>query len=135
MKKNKGVLLIDFDGTVVEHKFPKIGKPLPQAFEVLKELQKEGWKLILWTCRENVGYLINKQFLKDAVDFCKDNGLEFDEINSPLLDFDFRSGYDCLMRKPHASFVIDDSNIGGFPGWDIVREILINRKQVTWQLN
>ncbi len=60
MKKNKGVLLIDFDGTVVEHKFPKIGKPLPQAFEVLKELQKEGWKLILWTCRENVGYLINK---------------------------------------------------------------------------
>lgn len=131
----KGAILIDFDGTIVEHKFPKIGKPMPQAFEVLKELQEAGWKLILWTCREDVGYLINRQYLKEAVDFCKENGIEFDAVNETLLEFDFRSDFDCLKRKPHVSFVIDDLNLGGFPGWEAIREILINGKKVTWQLS
>ena len=132
----KGVLLIDFDGTVVEHKFPKIGKPLPKAFEVLKKLREDGWKLILWTCRENVGYLINKQYLNDAIKYCKEeHDFEFDAVNETLLDFDFRSSYDCLKRKPHAQFQIDDSNLGGFPGWDVVYQILIENKDVQWQLS
>ena len=130
-----GVLLIDFDGTIVEHTFPTIGEPLPHAFEVLKELKEHGWKLILWTCREDVGHKINKQYLKDAVDFCKENGVEFDAVNETLLDFDFRAGYNCDMRKPHATWQIDDRNLGGFMGWLVVREILIERKGVEWQLS
>jgi len=39
--KNK-YLSIDFDGTLVKHKFPEIGEPMPHAFEVLKDLQRAG---------------------------------------------------------------------------------------------
>ena len=130
-----GVLKIDFDGTLVEHRFPHIGEPLPHAFEVLKELQDHGYKLILWTCRENVGSKIDKQYLTDAVNFCKENGVEFDAVNETILDFDFRADYDCEKRKPHATWHIDDRNLGGFMGWQAVREILIEGKGVEWQLN
>lgn len=121
---NLGTITIDFDGTIVEHKFPKIGDPLPLAFEVLKELKEAGWKLILWTCRENEGYNINRQFLKEAVDFCLENGVEFDAVNETILENDFREGR-CIMRKPHAAYHIDDRNLGGFPGWDVVRKIIL----------
>ena len=45
-------IAVDFDGTIVEHRYPNIGKERPFAFDVLKKLQKEGHKLILWTARE-----------------------------------------------------------------------------------
>jgi len=131
----KGVLLIDFDGTIVEHSFPDIGETLPGAFEVLKELQQYGYKLILWTCREDVRHKIDKQYLKDAVDFCKHNGIEFDAVNETILDFDFRSCYNCDTRKPHATWHIDDRNLGGFMGWDKVREFLIEGKGAEWRLS
>ena len=41
-------IAVDFDGTIVEHRYPNIGKERPFAFDVLKKLQKEGHKLILW---------------------------------------------------------------------------------------
>ena len=44
-------LAIDFDGTIVEDAYPKIGKPKTFAFETLKNLQKDGHRLILWTYR------------------------------------------------------------------------------------
>ena len=43
------ILAIDFDGTLVEHAYPKIGKEIPHAFETLEALQKAGHRLILWT--------------------------------------------------------------------------------------
>ena len=117
----KGVILIDFDGTVVEHKFPHIGPPMPNAFEVLKELKEAGWKLVLWTCREDFGY---NRYLQEAVDFCRDNGIEFDGVNEALIEEDFRPDK-CLKRKPHAHYCIDDRNLGGFPGWDVVRDTIL----------
>lgn len=120
----KKILCIDFDGTIVEHAFPRIGTPLPNAFDVLTELKEHGYKLILWTCREDYGRNINKQYLKEAIDFCKENGVEFDAVNEPLLDYDFRPE-DCIKRKVYANWYIDDRNLGGFPGWDVVREILL----------
>jgi histidinol phosphatase-like enzyme len=125
------VVLIDFDGTVVEHCFPRIGEPLPGAFEVLKELKEAGYKLILWTCREDFGHNINQQYLKEAIEFCRENGVEFDAVNETLEEYDFRPEK-CIKRKPHAHWCIDDRNLGGFPGWDVVREVLIEGKSVTW---
>lgn len=129
--RTKGVLLLDFDGTIVEFAFPKIGKPMPEAFEVMKELQEAGWKLILWTCRENNGNRISEQYLTEAVDFCRENGIEFDAVNEALPEEDFRPE-GCLMRKPHATYVIDDRNLGGFPGWSVVREVILKKKQLIW---
>ena len=117
-------LLIDFDGTIVKHAYPKIGEPLPLAFEVMKELQDAGYKLVLWTCREDFGYLISKQYLTEAIKFCAENGIEFDGVNETLEEDEFRPK-DALKRKPHAHYHIDDRNLGGFPGWAWVRSLLL----------
>lgn len=127
------VATIDFDGTIVEHRFPKIGKPLPQAFEVMKELKAAGWKLILWTCRENSNRFATRQYLEDAVKFCLENGVEFDAVNEAIRDEDFRDD-DFKLRKPYAHCHIDDKNFGGFPGWEMVRKILLHKEdlKVEW---
>lgn len=111
------VALIDFDGTIAEHDYPDIGKPLPGAFDTLRDMQKAGWILVLWTCREDG----KRKFLTEAIEFCREHGLEFDAINETPLEYDFREG---VRRKPYAHVHIDDRNLGGFPGWDIVRKLL-----------
>lgn len=122
-KEFRGCLLIDFDGTVVEHEFPNIGKPMDKAFEVLKELQEYGYKLILWTCREDG--LAGRHCLTEAIEFCRKNGVEFDSINAGIPEHDWRGGTTIPIRKPHAICHIDDHNLGGFPGWEVVRKELL----------
>lgn len=117
------VLSIDFDGTLVEHEYPRIGHPIEGAFEVLKELKEAGHKLILWTCRENDGYKISRRFLDEAVEFCKECGVTFDAVNEALPDYDFREHGP--RRKPYAHYYIDDAIIGGFPGWKKIRSFLV----------
>ena len=34
-------IAVDFDGTIVEHKYPAIGRELPFAIETLKKLRDE----------------------------------------------------------------------------------------------
>jgi len=117
MKTLKKVLVvgIDFDGTVVHHVYPGIGEPMPHAFEVMKELQAAGHRLVLWTCREGK----DKQ---DAIDFCKLNGVEFVSHN-------INTKEDAYMWPPSTKILtdvfIDDKNLGGFPGWEKVREMLL----------
>lgn len=125
----KRICVIDFDGTIVQHDFPRIGETMPEAFEVMKELKEAGWVLILWTCRENDGHKIDRQFLKDAVDFCKENGIEFDGVNETPMEFEFR-GEETLRRKAYGNVYIDDRNLGGFPGWHVVREVLLEGREM-----
>ena len=54
------IIAVDFDGTIVEHKYPEIGKEIPFAITTLKRLQAEHHILILWTVREG-------KLLEDAV--------------------------------------------------------------------
>ena len=68
------VIAVDFDGTIVEHKYPKIGKERPFAFKTLKMLQDEGHVLLLWTIRHG-------KELDEAVAYGKLNGIEFFAIN------------------------------------------------------
>lgn len=56
-------IAIDFDGTIVEHKYPKIGDEIPFATDTLKMLIKDGHRLILWSVREG-------DLLQEAVDWC-----------------------------------------------------------------
>jgi len=107
-------IAIDFDGTIVEHEYPKIGKTKLFAFETLNQLQKEGHQLILWTFRHG------KQ-LDEAIEFCKKNGVVFYSVNS---NFPYEKFDETFSRKLNADIFIDDRNIGGFPGWDIVWKIL-----------
>jgi hypothetical protein len=107
-------IAVDFDGTIVEHEYPEIGKEKLFAFQTLKELDKMGARLILWTFRTG-------KELEDAVEFCRKNGVEFYAINKnyPEEIFD-----ETLSRKINADIYIDDKNIGGFPGWSEVWQML-----------
>jgi len=118
------ICVIDFDGTIVEHKFPAVGPAMEEAFEVMKELKAAGWMLVLWTCRENDGHNINRQYLKDAVEFCKEHGVEFDGVNETPMECEFRPEGG-LRRKAYGDVYIDDRNLGGFPGWPAVRKELL----------
>src|ERR1700740_2237346 len=69
------VIAVDFDGTIVEHKYPQIGKEMLFAFETLKALQNKGHKLILWTIRTG-------DLLQEAVDYCRSKGVEFYAVNA-----------------------------------------------------
>ncbi len=107
-------IAIDFDGTIVEHKYPAIGKPLLFAFETLKELNKQGHLLILWT------YRAGKE-LDEAVNFCKQHGVEFYAINKNYPEEIYDSS---ISRKILADIYIDDRNLEGFPGWSAVWQII-----------
>lgn len=116
------IILVDFDGTVVECDFPNIGKEQKNAIQTLKWLQNQGHKLILWTCRED--HISDKscQYLTNAIDWCLQRGIIFDSINQPIECSYFpRQDYK-YKRKPFAHLHLDDRNLGGFPGWDVVRK-------------
>lgn len=118
------IVSIDFDGTLVEHQFPEIGKLKPYALEVLKEMQKRGWHLILNTCREDTGQ--DRKYLTEAVEFMKSNGIEFRSVNENHIDDDFRKSGP--RRKVYAKIYIDDRNFGGFPGWDTIAFMLLDMR-------
>lgn len=107
-------IAIDFDGTIVEHEYPAIGKEKLFAFRTLKELEKRGAKLILWTFRTG-------KELEEAVEYCRRNGLEFYAVNKnyPEEIIDEKT-----PRKIDADIYIDDKNIGGFPGWSQVWQMI-----------
>jgi hypothetical protein len=107
-------IAIDFDGTIVENNFPGIGKEMLFAFETMKELQRQGNQLILWTYRSG-------EALKDAVDFCKDRGVEFYAVNKNYPEEEYDHS---ISRKVDADIFIDDKNFGGFPGWPKIWEVL-----------
>ncbi|EDM44158.1 hypothetical protein SCB49_03995 [unidentified eubacterium SCB49] len=100
-------IAVDFDGTIVEDAYPKIGKPMIFAFETLKALQSRGHRLILWTYRDKVR-------LEEAVDFCKKNGIVFYAVNKSYPEEVYT---DSISRKINADYFIDDRNIGGLKQW------------------
>jgi len=69
------IIAVDFDGTIVKHKYPSIGKEIPFAIKTLKLLQEKGHQIILWTYRSG-------KELDDAIQFCKKKGLTFHAVNS-----------------------------------------------------
>ena len=114
------IIAVDFDGTLVENQYPKIGKPILFAFETLKKLQENGHRLILWTYR-------NGKTLEEAVAFCKKNGIEFYAINKSYPEEDFDK---TISRKINADIFIDDRNIGGLKPWGEIYQELIGEKKL-----
>ncbi len=101
------IIAVDFDGTIVEHKYPAIGKEIPYAIRTLKLFQKKGHKLILWTYRHG-------KELEEAVEFCENKGLHFHAINNNFDGENFDNSY---SRKIYADIYIDDRNLLGLPEW------------------
>lgn len=108
-------IAIDFDGTIVEHKYPEIGKEIPFAIETIKALQKQKHQLILWTYRSG-------RELDEAVEYCRKNGIEFYAINASYPEEEFDE--DFASRKIEADIFIDDRNIGGLVPWGEIYQML-----------
>ena len=114
-------IAVDFDGTIVEHKYPAIGKEKPFAIETLRQLQQEGNKLILWTSREG-------QLLEDAIAFCHVRGLDFYAVNSNQPAGALFAGQ--AGTKIVADVYIDDRNLGGLPDWGTIYEIICHKREL-----
>jgi hydroxymethylpyrimidine pyrophosphatase-like HAD family hydrolase len=122
-------IAVDFDGTIVEHEYPDIGKEKLFAFLTLKELNKKGARLILWTFRTG-------KELDEAVEFCRKNGVEFYAVNK---NYPEEVMNETVGRKIDADIFIDDKNIGGFPGWSEVWQMLnpyeLEQKEAERKIN
>lgn len=109
------IIAVDFDGTIVEHKYPAIGKEIPFAIDTLKRLRQEHHSLILWTVREGC-------LLEEAVEYCRRRGLVFHTVNRNLKEGTGESKD--YSRKLKADLFIDDRNLGGLPDWGIIYRMI-----------
>ena len=113
-------IAVDFDGTIVEDKYPAIGEELPFATDTLKMLIKERHKLILWTVREG-------ETLEEAVNWCHERGVDFYAINRDYPEETLDNNQH-FSRKIKADVWIDDRNLGGLPDWGTIYRMVTRHK-------
>ena len=114
------IIAVDFDGTIVEHEYPKIGKEKIFATETLRQLINDGHRLILWTVREG-------ELLDEAVEWCRQRGVEFYAVNKDFPEENI-SKNEQFSRKIKADVWIDDLHIGGLPDWGTIYRIITEKK-------
>ena len=109
------LIAVDFDGTIVEHRYPKIGKEIPFATQTLRQLIQDGHRLILWTIRHG-------NSLKEAVDWCREHGVVFYAVNSDFEGQEKNSSD--RSPKVKCDMYIDDRNVGGLPEWGQIYQMI-----------
>lgn len=114
-------IAVDFDGTIVEHKYPEIGEERPFAIETLKMLIKDHHRLIMWSVREG-------RLLDEAVDWCRERGVEFYAVNKDYPEEDGTNNNNHFSRKLKVDLFIDDRQIGGLPEWGEIYQMIKSGK-------
>ena len=114
------IIAVDFDGTIVEHKYPAIGNELPFATSTLRMLASERHRLILWTVRRG-------KLLEEAVEWCRKHGVEFYAVNKNFPE-EILDGENCY-GKINADIFIDDCNLGGIPDWGVIYRMVSENKR------
>ena len=114
------IIAVDFDGTIVEHKYPSIGEELPFAVSTLRMLADQQHRLILWTVRRG-------RLLEEAVEWCRKRGLEFYAVNKNFPE-EVLENNDCF-GKINADVFIDDRNLGGIPDWGVIYKMISENKE------
>ena len=112
-------IAVDFDGTIVEHRYPKIGEEIPFATETLKILAQERHKLISWTVREG-------ELLEEAIEWCRQRGVFFYSVNKDYPEEE--KSHNGFSRKLKADLFIDDRNLGGLPDWGTIYQMIHEQK-------
>ncbi len=115
------IIAVDFDGTIVEHKYPAIGEEIPFAVDTLKMLQKDHQRLILWSVREG-------KILDEALQWCHERGLDFYAANRDYPE-ETTENNPHFSRKLKADVFIDDRNLGGLPDWGSIYDMISHRKK------
>jgi ribonucleotide monophosphatase NagD (HAD superfamily) len=108
------IIAVDFDGTLVEHRYPEIGVLKTGALEAMKAFKKDGHKIVIWTCRAGKEEMAVRQFLIQ-------NDIPFDSINTPA------PGTDLGTRKIYADVYIDDKGIRFEDNWDEMRRLIVGK--------
>jgi hypothetical protein len=116
-------IAVDFDGTIVEHRYPEIGAERPFATDTLKMLIKDRHKVILWTVREG-------ELLDEAIAWCKERGVEFYAVNREYPEETVKSNPHFSRKLSSVDIWIDDRNIGGLPDWGTIYRMISHHK--TW---
>jgi len=98
------IIGVDFDGTLCDHQFPKIGEPNMYLLNLLIESRRLKHQVILWTCRDG-------EYLRLAVSWCKEYGLEFDAVNKDVAEIADSSFGKTKSCKIYADAYIDDRNL------------------------
>ena len=114
-------IAVDFDGTIVEHRYPEIGRERPFAIDTLKMLIADQHRLILWSVREG-------QLLEDAVNWCRERGVEFYAVNRDYPEERGVENNNHFSRKLKVDLFIDDRNIGGLPDWGTIYRMIKEHK-------
>ena len=96
------IVAVDFDGTLCENEWPEIGEPRQAVIDYVRDQQRQGAKLILWTNRSG-------EKLDEAVAWCGKHRLVFNAVNENLPEMIEAFGGDC--RKVFANEYIDDRAI------------------------
>lgn len=124
-------IAIDFDGTMVEHAYPSIGKAVPGAVDSIKEFIRLGARIFLYTMRSG-------QQLGEACDWCEEQGIKLSGANTNPSQRKWTASPKC-----YAELYIDDAAVGCpliFPGrahdpyadWPLGLEGRGTRPYVNW---
>jgi len=116
------IICVDFDGTIVDHRFPELGEPVPDAIKWLKRLHRCGGKLILFTMRSDDGPVGN--VLSQATDYLERQGVELYGINENPGQAVWTSS-----PKVYADVYVDDAAFG----CPLVRPSGFARPCVDWK--
>jgi phosphoserine phosphatase len=108
------ILAIDFDGTLVDHEYPKIGALKPGAKEAIIAFKKAGHKIAIWTCRAGEQEQAVRKFLSE-------NGIPYDSVNAAA------PGADLGTRKIYADIYIDDKGMRFEENWDDLRRLITGK--------
>ena len=99
------IICVDFDGTIVDHRFPEIGKPVPGAIKWLKRINKSGGRIILYTMRSDGNMMGN--LLTEAVQYLNAEGIELFGVNRNPSQESWTTS-----PKVYGDLYIDDSAFG-----------------------
>lgn len=116
----KKIIAIDFDGTLHDGTYPIIGQPLSGAIEGMQGLHKDGYYLIIWSCR-------NGELLIDAINWLLEHHIPFHRVNEQ--NPSNAAQYGDNTRKVYADIYVDDRQVGGLPCWAEIVEFINNKKK------
>ena len=108
-------IVIDFDGTVVTHDYPRVGKNIG-AVPVLRKLVDKKHQLILFTMRSG-------KELDQSVNWFKENDIPLFGIQTNPTQHEWTSS-----PKAYGQLIIDDAALG----CPLMYSDLSNRPYVNW---